>query len=403
MNPLVSIVIPVYNGENYLCDAIDSALAQTYPNVEVIVVNDGSTDDTEKLCLSYGDKIRYFKKDNGGVSSALNLGIKKMRGDYFSWLSHDDVYYPNKIERNMDALNQCGDMQAIVFGNWDLLNVNFGDITPIRAENFYEAEQITNSVFPVLFDSMLHICTLLIHKCYFEYLGLFDEKLRYTQDMDFVFRLFRGKRTIFDKEPLMMSRLMGAAPRIYSKSFSAECEKLFEFYANEITIDEIKNFGFSPSAFYFNAFCRLRCLNAIERSEEMRKKILSLPEELFDNTQLLKRLFGISEGKSREVCIFGAGFMGRILNMELSARNIKVRYFCDNDMQKHGKKIGGTYCISPKELEQDKNNLLVIISNNDFQGVYKQLKEIGINHIEIKRKLDVELWKCPPDIKGVMV
>ena len=77
LKPLISIVIPVYNGSNFLREAIDSALAQTYKNIEIIVVNDGSADDgeTERIALSYGDKIRYFKKENGGVSSALNYGI----------------------------------------------------------------------------------------------------------------------------------------------------------------------------------------------------------------------------------------------------------------------------------------------------------------------------------------
>lgn len=78
-NPKVSIVIPVYNGSNYVRDAIDSALAQTYGNVEVIVVNDGSDDDgkTDEICRSYGKKIRYFKKKNGGVATALNKGIER--------------------------------------------------------------------------------------------------------------------------------------------------------------------------------------------------------------------------------------------------------------------------------------------------------------------------------------
>ena len=105
-NPLVSIIIPVYNGENYVAEAIDSALAQTYDNIEIIVVNDGSEDRTDEICKSYGNKIRYFKKENGGTSTALNLGIKNMNGEYFSWLSHDDKYYPNKIKRqaNLDAI-----------------------------------------------------------------------------------------------------------------------------------------------------------------------------------------------------------------------------------------------------------------------------------------------------------
>src|SRR5690554_326028 len=97
MNPLVSIIIPVYNGENFLKEAIESALNQTYKNIEIIVINDGSTDNTESIALSFGDKIKYYKKSNGGVSSALNLGIEKMSGEYFSWLSHDDLYHKDKI------------------------------------------------------------------------------------------------------------------------------------------------------------------------------------------------------------------------------------------------------------------------------------------------------------------
>ena len=98
--PLVSIVIPVYNGSNYLAEAIDSALNQTYDNVEIIVVNDGSKDEgkTRDVALKYGNKIRYFEKENGGVASALNFGVKQMSGEYFSWLSHDDFYTPHKIE-----------------------------------------------------------------------------------------------------------------------------------------------------------------------------------------------------------------------------------------------------------------------------------------------------------------
>ena len=81
-NPKVSIVIPVYNGSDYMAEAIDSALAQTYNNTEVIVVNDGSNDGgkTREIAFSYEDKIRYFEKENGGVASALNFGIKKMEG-----------------------------------------------------------------------------------------------------------------------------------------------------------------------------------------------------------------------------------------------------------------------------------------------------------------------------------
>src|SRR6185295_17389252 len=98
---LVSIVIPVFNGARYVGEAIESALAQTWPNTEVIVVNDGSDDGgaTQRAIERYGGAVRVIVKPNGGVASALNAGIAAMRGQWFSWLSHDDLYLPTKIER----------------------------------------------------------------------------------------------------------------------------------------------------------------------------------------------------------------------------------------------------------------------------------------------------------------
>ena len=122
----VSIIIPVYNGEAYMREAIDSALAQTYDNIEIIVVNDGSTDSTDEIARSYGDKIVYYKKENGGVSTALNLALEKMTGDYFSWLSHDDRYYPQKVEKEVAFLEENGYLgkKVIVFSDYDLMDEN---------------------------------------------------------------------------------------------------------------------------------------------------------------------------------------------------------------------------------------------------------------------------------------
>ena len=121
-NSKVTIVIPVYNGSNYLAEAIDSALAQTYKNIEILVINDGSNDNgaTEKIAKSYGNKIRYFKKENGGVATALNLGIEKMSGEYFSWLSHDDLYYPEKIEKQIKFISNFGH-RSVVYSDYALL------------------------------------------------------------------------------------------------------------------------------------------------------------------------------------------------------------------------------------------------------------------------------------------
>jgi len=117
---MISVIIPVYNGANYLREAVESALAQTHPDVEVIVVNDGSNDGgaTHDVALSFRSRIRYIEKANGGVASALNAGIREMRGDFFSWLSHDDVFYPEKLARQVAHLRRLNDDKAISFCNY---------------------------------------------------------------------------------------------------------------------------------------------------------------------------------------------------------------------------------------------------------------------------------------------
>jgi len=179
-NPLVSIVIPVYNGEKYLKYAIDSALAQTYKNIEILVINDGSSDGTEEIAKSYGNKIRYIKKENGGVSSALNLALKKMKGDYFSWLSHDDTYEKNKVETEINFLkkNNYIGKKVIVFSDYYLINTK-GEVI---GKSIKPHREIVDKPEYSLLKGHINGLSLLIPKEAFEKYGGFDTELLCTQD-----------------------------------------------------------------------------------------------------------------------------------------------------------------------------------------------------------------------------
>lgn len=185
--PLVSIIIPVFNGSNFMKEAIDSALNQTYKNCEVIVVNDGSSDDgkTRSIALSYGNSIRYYEKENGGVASALNLGIAEMAGEFFSWLSHDDVYYPQKIEKSISFMNKLKELNAIIYSDWENIDEN---------SKYLRTRKIRH-VKPEIFQRLLIIDhpvngnTVLIPKSIFREIGLFDETLKTTQDYNMWHRM----------------------------------------------------------------------------------------------------------------------------------------------------------------------------------------------------------------------
>lgn len=110
----VSIVIPVYNNEKYVKESIESALNQTYQNTEVIAIDDGSTDKSPEILKKYSRKIKIISKKNGGTSSALNAGIKAMTGEWFKWLSGDDVLLPNAVEELMKVTKNLKNKEKFI-------------------------------------------------------------------------------------------------------------------------------------------------------------------------------------------------------------------------------------------------------------------------------------------------
>jgi glycosyltransferase involved in cell wall biosynthesis len=173
--------------------------------MEIIVVNDGSIDNTGEIVSSYGNKVRYFAKANGGVASALNFGIKNMKGDYFSWLSHDDLYLPNKIERQIEELSMLEDKDTMLFSNWIAINSERKEITRTFFDG-YPDDKLSNPLFCVLFG-LIHGCTTLISKRNFSLCGLFDETLETTQDYDLWFRIASRISIKFMKDYLVKVRV----------------------------------------------------------------------------------------------------------------------------------------------------------------------------------------------------
>lgn len=221
LEPKVSIVIPAYNASNFLREAIDSALAQTYPNIEIIVINDGSKDDgaTREVALSYVDRIRYFEKENGGSSSALNMGIANMTGEWFSWLSHDDLYVPEKLEKQITYMNSlCLNLSAlpkhIFFSASSLIDA---DGKTIRAPKLKRSQKLFQKIAGFPHNGYLiaeptvycfHGCSCLIHRDALKAIGGFDETLRLVNDLDLWFRLYAANYKVhYLPEALVKGRI----------------------------------------------------------------------------------------------------------------------------------------------------------------------------------------------------
>ena len=118
---LVSVVIPVYNSEKYLEECLDSILNQTYENIEIIAINDGSEDSSLDILKKYSNKIRIFSQENQGLASSLNFGISKSKGIWLKWFSPDDIMYPYTIEILVGEAKKHSD-NTIFYSNWNIID-----------------------------------------------------------------------------------------------------------------------------------------------------------------------------------------------------------------------------------------------------------------------------------------
>jgi glycosyltransferase involved in cell wall biosynthesis len=400
IKPRVSIIIPVYNGSNYLQDAIESAINQDYCNYEIIVVNDGSTDNgkTEEIAMNYSNFIRYYEKENGGVASALNYGISKMEGDYFSWLSHDDIYYPNKLSSQINALYELGDLKTPVYSNYQLWDMNSNNVKDTSFHTMYSIEQLTNSIFPII-QWLTLSCTPLIHKSLFNEVGLFDESLLTAQDYDMWFRLFRNRRTIFVKEPLLKARIHSESGTKTIPSFKEELGKVLIESMQALSEHEVYKIYKNPAILYHRLAMILKSYELNYYYKIAIKKLhstsieSSILEKLFEFDKYIRQ---ISEGKAHRIVIFGAGQYGQRFYWELTSRLIYIDYFTDNNPIIWGNSIEGKSCISPNDLYKIKHDTLIIVAAQFSESIVAQLVEEECPYITTTQNLENELLNIIP-------
>ena len=261
MNDLVSIVMPVYNAEKYLEEAIESCLNQTYSNIEFIAVNDGSTDSSPQILERYSKRIKIISQKNKGISAAANTGIKNMRGDWLKWMSNDDILYPNDIEELISEAKKFQNRSQIVFySNCDLIDSE-GKFLKINTrpdlnciELFEQNVLLLNQIFP-------NINTSLIPASAFEKCGYFDETFRIAADYEFWLRLGLQYEFRFHLVPknLMKYRLhINQATKVQKKIIAPEIVRIKKIALNRL-----------------NKIQRTKYLNALEEYQKRKKKTIS--------------------------------------------------------------------------------------------------------------------------------
>ncbi len=183
--PKVSIIIPTYNRAKLVTYAIESVLNQTYKNYEIIVVDDGSTDNTRELISKYGDKVKYFYKTNSGQGSARNFGIEKSVGEYIAFLDSDDLWLPERLKMGVVILEANKDVGLVYSNSYRLV-----DGKRMQRTYFDDYRPYNGFVFKQLFyQDFIPTTSVILRKQCFTKVGLFDGGLSPCEDYDMWLRI----------------------------------------------------------------------------------------------------------------------------------------------------------------------------------------------------------------------
>lgn len=250
LRPLVSIVIPAYNAAQTLAQTLDSVLAQTYSNIEVIVVNDGSTDKTAEVLRAYADKVRGIDQPNGGLPNARNKGCRAARGEFIALMDADDLCRPERIAVQVAAFQNCPEA-VLCCSDFSAFNAE-GPVASSHSATYYsmigEAPEGFSSLYPerrkieVAADAFpgsqrpaaveayvgrvyrelaqgnfVHPPTVMFRRSLLETAGTFDETLRYDCDWEWMVRMARTGAFVYVDRPMLDYRLsetqMSSSPR----------------------------------------------------------------------------------------------------------------------------------------------------------------------------------------------
>lgn len=202
--PLVSVLMPTYNREKFVGEAIESVLSQTYPNFELLVVDDGSTDKTKSVVQKYltDPRVKYFYKENGGQSSGRNLGFKNSKGDYIAFLDSDNKWKPEKLKICMTAALDNPDV-GVVYGDNITIDEHGNEIgrdTMRRHSGFITAQ--------LLKDNFVTINTATLKRECYEAMGGLDESFIRAPDYEFWLRLSTRYKFLYVPQYVSYYRVM---------------------------------------------------------------------------------------------------------------------------------------------------------------------------------------------------
>src|SRR5215510_13638387 len=203
--PLVSVVIPIYNGERFLRESLESVLAQTFQDYEIVCVDDGSMDGSCALLKQYGARVRVIQLANAGQSAARNVGVRQASGGFVAFLDQDDRWYPSKLAQQVTVLSAEPDV-VMVHCNYDRIDGD-GRVLVAGAALVERASALASPLGRLIGEALVFPSAMMVRRDVFQGVGGFDPELRGFEDFDLIARLKQQGRLVLLRESGMAYRL----------------------------------------------------------------------------------------------------------------------------------------------------------------------------------------------------
>ncbi|MCI5127083.1 MAG: glycosyltransferase [Candidatus Electrothrix sp. AUS3] len=277
-DPLVSIIIPSYNHEKYIIEAVNSVFAQSYQNIELIIIDDGSNDNSVNIInklvdLNRNHKIKFIAQDNAGLSKTLNKGVRLSSGEYIGFLASDDVYLPNKIEENIAALKKTGNDVGAVYSDGYIIDSQGNYYS--RFSTKYPIPISKNIYKELLVQNWIPALSVLYKKDCFLSVGWFDEDFT-TEDYDFFIRFSKKYKILFLNTTLFCYRQHGNNTSSNTEAMARQREKLKKKHH-----DMMQASNFISAIQQMDIFAVLKLLS-INNSDHLLRKITRKTQHYFN-------------------------------------------------------------------------------------------------------------------------
>ncbi|MFY9175294.1 MAG: glycosyltransferase family A protein [Peptococcia bacterium] len=359
-DPLVSVIIPAYNHGPYIENCFDSIINQTYQNIELIVINDGSKDDTNEKIIGYEDKLKkrfsnfiHISKENEGVCKTLNLGLSLAQGKYIIPFASDDVMFSQRISKQVAFLEENSQYGMVYTDGYNVESkeylTEFGNYHNEEMRLARRMGFAKGDLFDFMIDNVFSMPapTVCIRKTCYDKVGPYDENLL-AEDPDMFLRISKYFRIGCIEEPLVLHRLHGENSGKKSFIIKPALKSMIVKYENS---------------------------DLLTRDEK--ERLLTLLEKTIGITNLERIKNNID---NKKIILWGTGQGYRKF---IAKNNIDFEFFIDSDNSKQGQELDGKLIYPPQKLSEiDRNEFYILALSQFYLEIYEQLKAYGFKYKE---------------------